>query len=106
LMQAGLIRAFGLAGAWGGVSGLLTATPELAQIVQTAESEWPESFPPDITYGAINGSAQNRFATGLGNEVALERLRSALLRRPNGAVIISTTKINNLRALAALESPV
>src|SRR5262249_49118829 len=48
LMQSGLIRTFGLAGAWSGVAGLLTAAPELGQIVQTPESEWPEAFPPDI----------------------------------------------------------
>ncbi len=100
LRQRGLIRAFGLAGAWGGIGTLLTATPELAQVVQTAETEWPETFPPDITYGAISGAPQNYLATGISTAVALERLRSALLRRPNGVVIISTTKIENLRALA------
>jgi hypothetical protein len=69
-------------------------------VVQTAETEWPETFPPDITYGAITGASQNYLAAGISTVIALERLRSALLRRPNGVVIVSTTKLENLRALA------
>src|SRR5262249_49122096 len=100
LRQRGLVRAFGLAGGWCGIDGLLTAEPELAQVIQTAESEWPESFPPHITYGAIRGTAQDSLAANIDTGMALDRLRSALLRRPNGVVIISTTKITNLRVLA------
>ena len=100
LRQGGLIRAFGLAGAWSGISKLIAAVPELAKVVQTAESEWPATFSPDITYGAITGENQNYLAPGIGSEAALERLRSALIRRPNGVVIVSTTKISNLRVLA------
>jgi hypothetical protein len=100
LRERGLVRAFGLAGGWSGIGGLLTATPELGQVVQTAESEWPESFPPHITYGAISGTAQSYLANNVDTGVALERLRSALLRRPNGVVIISSTKAANLRVLA------
>jgi hypothetical protein len=100
LKKRGLVRAFGLAGAWSGIGPLLTAAPELAQIVQTAENEWPETFPPDITYGAITGRYQNYFAAGVGTEVAVKRLRSALIRRPDGVVIVSTTKTTNLRVLA------
>jgi D-threo-aldose 1-dehydrogenase len=100
LKKRGLVRAFGLAGAWSGIGPLLTAAPELAQVVQTAENEWPETFPPDITYGAITGRNQNYFAAGVGTEVAVKRLRSALIRRPDGVVIVSTTKTTNLRVLA------
>jgi hypothetical protein len=59
LRRRGLIRAFGLAGSWDGIGALMAATPELAQVVQTAEGEWPEAFPPDITYGAVAGGIQN-----------------------------------------------
>jgi D-threo-aldose 1-dehydrogenase len=100
LRQRGLVRAFGLAGAWSGIGYLLTAAPELAQIVQTRENEWPETLPPDITYGAVSGGNQNYFAAGIGTEVAVKRLRSALVRRPNGVVIVSTTKMTHLRVLA------
>src|SRR5262249_7717927 len=77
LMQRGLVRAFGVAGAWSGVGSLLKAVPELAQIVQTAETEWPEASPPEITYGAISRTAQKYFARGIGPEIAVDRLRVA-----------------------------
>jgi len=100
LKERGLIRAFGLAGAWHGIDALMTAAPELAQVVQTAEADWPETCPPDVTYGAVSGAAQNYFGSGIGAEIASERLRLALARRPNGVVIVSTTRIGHLRDLA------
>jgi aryl-alcohol dehydrogenase-like predicted oxidoreductase len=100
LKERGLIRAFGLAGTWDGIGPLVTAESELAQVVQTAECEWPEKCPPDVTYGAVSGTAQNYFKGDIGTEIAAERLRSALTRRPNGVVIVSTTKIGHLRDLA------
>jgi D-threo-aldose 1-dehydrogenase len=100
LRQSGQIRAFGLAGAWSGIHDLLAATPELAQVVQTPESEWPESFVPDITYNVISRTTQRRLAPPVDAEVVSDRLRCALLRRPRGVVIVSTTKLANLRALA------
>jgi hypothetical protein len=100
LKELGLIRAFGLAGAWHGIDTLMTAAPELAQVVQTAEVDWPESYLPDVTYGAISGAAQNYIGSGIGAEIASERLRSALRRRPNGVVIVSTTRIGHLCDLA------
>jgi aryl-alcohol dehydrogenase-like predicted oxidoreductase len=100
LKELGLVRAFGLAGTWDGIGPLVTAASELAQVVQTAEGEWPETCPPDITYGAVSGTTQNYFEAGIGTEIAAERLRSALARRPNGVVIVSTTKIDHLRDLA------
>jgi aryl-alcohol dehydrogenase-like predicted oxidoreductase len=100
LKERGLIRAFGLAGAWHGVGALVTAAPELAQVVQTSEVDWPETCPPDVTYGAVSGAAQNYFGSRIGSEIASQRLRSALTRRPNGVVIVSTTRIGHLRDLA------
>ena len=41
LQQSGVVRAFGLAGGWNGISGLLSIAPELGMVVQTAEGEWP-----------------------------------------------------------------
>jgi aryl-alcohol dehydrogenase-like predicted oxidoreductase len=100
LKERGLVRAFGLAGTWDGIGPLLAADAELAQVVQTAEGDWPETCPPDVTYGAVSGTSQNYFNGGIGTEIAAERLRSALRRRPNGVVIVSTTKIGHLRDLA------
>ena len=100
LKELGLIRAFGLAGAWRGIDTLVTAEPELAQVVQTAEVDWPETYLPDVTYGAVSGAVQSYFGSGIGAEIASERLRSALTRRPNGVVIVSTTRIGHLSDLA------
>jgi D-threo-aldose 1-dehydrogenase len=100
LKQRGLIRAFGVAGSWAGLAPLVRSTPELANVIQTAESEWHEKFPPDISYGAAAAGAQSYFATGIRSEQVLKRLRSALTRRPQGAVLVSTTKIDHLRLLA------
>src|SRR5205807_1183630 len=41
LRRRGLIRAFGVAGAWGAVAPIVQAIPELSQIVQTSDGEWP-----------------------------------------------------------------
>jgi aryl-alcohol dehydrogenase-like predicted oxidoreductase len=99
LRKRGLIRAFGLAGAWSAIAPILLAAPGLGDVVQTSETEWPASSPPDITYGAIGRGAQNYFASGPAADVAAERLRAALSRRPNGVVLVSTTKLQNLSSL-------
>src|SRR5262245_16656479 len=99
LRQRGVIRAFGVAGAWSGIEPVLMAAPELALVVQTAESDWPATSPPDITYGAIASGAQNYLAARIDTETAWNRLRSALKRRPNGVIVVSTTKMNSLRTL-------
>ena len=96
LRKRGLIRTFGLAGAWSAIAPILSAAPGLGDVVQTSETEWPESSPPDITYGAIAGGAQGYFASGPASDVASERLYAALSRRPNGVVLVSTTKLRNL----------
>jgi aryl-alcohol dehydrogenase-like predicted oxidoreductase len=100
LKARGLIRTFGLAGSWDGIGPLVAAASELAQVVQTAEGGWPDTCPPDLTYGAVGGTTQNYFEGGIDTEIAAERLRSALKRRPNGVVIVSTTKIGHLGDLA------
>jgi D-threo-aldose 1-dehydrogenase len=100
LKNRGFIRAFGLAGAWSGIEPLIVAEPELGQVVQTAESEWPDATPPEITYGVITGASQSYLRNSLGADVAVKRLRGALSRRPNGVIIVSSTKIPHLQLLA------
>jgi len=102
LRARGLIRHFGLAGAWSGISGLGDMGRQIGQIVQTDEAEWPQESPPDITYGAISMTRQTAFAGKVEADAALTRLSVALARRPNGTVIVSTTKCENLRRLAAI----
>jgi D-threo-aldose 1-dehydrogenase len=102
LRQRGLIRHFGLAGKWSGIESLGNDRAELGEIVQTAEDEWQQASPPDITYGAISQASQTYFTAAVDGSSATQRLASALARRPNGVVIVSTTKDENLSALASI----
>jgi aryl-alcohol dehydrogenase-like predicted oxidoreductase len=99
LKQRGLTRAFGVAGAWSGIATLIATLPELVQVVQTAEAEWPAEHPPDITYGAIAVGTQGYFSAAIDAGVARDRMRAALARRPEGVVLVSTTKAQHLFAL-------
>ncbi len=100
LRQRGLIRHFGLAGKWCGIESLGTYRSDLGEVVQTAEDEWQAGSPPDITYGAISQASQTFFTAAVDGASATQRLASALARRPNGVVIVSTTKAENLAKLA------
>src|SRR5262249_6142935 len=102
LRRRGLIRHFGLAGAWAALSRLITAAPDLAEVVQTGETEWPADRPPDITYGALVQGPQSAFRKTVDSGIVLERLRVALARRPQGVVLISTTSTQHLREIAAI----
>lgn len=100
LRQRGLIRHFGLAGTWRGIADLGDAGFKIGQVVQTHEFEWPENRIPDITYGAISQGPQSAFAPSIDTTLALQRVESALRRRPQGLLLVSTTKPENLRLLA------
>jgi aryl-alcohol dehydrogenase-like predicted oxidoreductase len=102
LRRRGLIRHFGLAGAWAALSRLIAAAPDLAEVVQTGETEWPADRPPDITYGALVRGPQSAFRKTVDSGIVLERLRVALARRPQGVVLISTTSTQHLREIAAI----
>jgi hypothetical protein len=104
LRQRGLIRAFGLAGPWHALAPLAIAAPALVGMLQTGETEWISSSPPDITYGAISRGSQSYFGGDIGGKTANERLLSALMRRREGVVLISTTKQENLRQLVETAS--
>ena len=99
LQRSGVVRAFGSAGGWSGVSGLLSIAPALGMVVQTAQHEWPPEAAPDITYGAIATSPQSYFSPAIETSEAVLRLRAAL-ERLNGVVLVSTTKLEHLRQLA------
>lgn len=103
LRARGLIRSFGLAGKWAGVRSALDAAPGIGEIVQAGESEWDATRTPDITYGALSGGDQTYWSAGQAGSNAGQRLSQALSRRPNGTVLVSTTKPDNLRALVSSE---
>jgi D-threo-aldose 1-dehydrogenase len=100
LQRSGVVRAFGLAGGWSGISNLLTTTPALGMVVQTAESEWALEAAPDITYGVIAAGPQRYFSPAISVSEAVQRLRVALERRDRGVVLVSTTKVEHLHHLA------
>jgi D-threo-aldose 1-dehydrogenase len=100
LQRSGVVRAFGLAGGWSGISGLIPAAPALGMVVQTAESEWLPEAAPDITYGAIAAGPQRYFSPAITVSKAVQRLRVALERRHDGMVLVSTTKVEHLHRLA------
>ncbi len=100
LQRSGAVRAFGLAGGWSGISGLLSAAPALGMVVQTAEGEWLSEVCPDITYGAIAAGPQRYFSPTIPVFEAVQRLRAALERRHSGVVLVSTTKLEHLHQLA------
>jgi D-threo-aldose 1-dehydrogenase len=99
LQLSGKVRAFGLAGGWNAVSEVISLTPALGAVVQTAEAEWPPEAAPDITYGAIAAGPQSYFSPPIACSEVTVRLRTALARR-NGVVLISTTKLHHLAQLA------
>ncbi len=99
LRERGLIRHFGLAGAWGGIADLGGSAGRFGQILQTNETGWPEDAPPEITFGSIAMGPQSAFAQRIDPAAAISRLQAALVRRPQGVVIVSTTSEAHLSSL-------
>ena len=99
LRRRGLIRHFGVSGAWRGIAGLDASVRSAAGIVQTAEREWPPDQPPDITYGVLAGASQSAFSAKSDIPDAAARLQAALRRRPDGAVLVSTTSTAHLEEI-------
>jgi len=101
LRRRGLIRHFGLAGRWDGIAEISKTNPQMYEIVQTKEAEWPSHSPPEISYGAISRASQSFGAQKIDATLAVSSLRTALARRPHGVVVVSSGKENHLRDLAA-----
>lgn len=97
LKRRGLIRAFGVAGGWDSLTELVSVDGRFDQaVVQTAESEWDGTSPPQITYGAISQGPQSFSSPSIPSSTAHNRLRAALERRPAGVVLVSSTSEQNL----------
>jgi hypothetical protein len=105
LAHRGLIRSWGLSGGWAAVKDLSLRYPELAPVLQTADQEWDGGAPiPQITFGAMAGGPQRYGQRALDADLAVQRLLAALKRRPQGIVLVSTTKMANLERLARVAS--
>lgn len=102
LRDAGTVGAFGLAGPWHDIIAVAKQATELPLLLQTGEAEWgDDDTTPDITYSAITRGPQGAFSARAEVDTAAERLVSALLRRPAGVVLVSTTRVDHLNALVA-----
>lgn len=102
LMGEGKVRAWGLAGAFAPSVALLVLGVDA--LLQAPENDWRAPYVPAITYGALSGGAQSGLAEGGAGgdaEAARGRLAAALARRPNGVVLVSSTRPRNVAALLA-----
>lgn len=107
LKQQGLIRYYGLAGRCDDIQRFIHDRPELCEVLQTDEAGCSSlSRVPDVTYSVLSQGAQSVFAAKPPRDQIAARLRAALARRPNGTVIVSSTRPGNLRELADLARPI
>jgi aryl-alcohol dehydrogenase-like predicted oxidoreductase len=104
LLQAkkgGQVRALGLAGA---DVGMHDQFPGVFDVIQTAESNWDGvTAAPDFTYGVLSGS-RKAISAEVGRTAGVRHLlQSALARRPQGAVLLGTSKSGNLDVVAGID---
>ena len=104
LRADGKIGGWGLAGGWAAISAVAARCPALAPLLQTGEREWRDDAPrrPDIVYGAISARPQSFRTPRIETTSAQRNVADALHRRPHGVVLVSTTRVEHLKALAAL----
>jgi aryl-alcohol dehydrogenase-like predicted oxidoreductase len=101
LKSRGLIGGYGLAGNWDSIRKLSVIHPELSSVIQTSERAWDSSGRvPDITFGALAPGPQRIGQTRIDEQLAETRLREALARRPNGVVLVSSTKLTHIEQIA------
>lgn len=105
LSKAGKIRLVGVAGYPQHVGPTVRAFEQVRHLDfpilrQCDEQSWGADDVPDVTFGAISQEPQRFGAPPIEGLLAVDRLRSALARRTKGVVLVSTTKVENLRQLA------
>jgi len=97
--EAGKIRAIGIAGTPCGP--IVARFGNIIDVIQTGESNWDGAlFVPDFTYGVIRGRRVTTSACEPGINPACASILRALSRRPEGSVLVGTTKVSHLRELA------
>ena len=98
----GKLRHWGVAGEQRHLTSTVASHPELAQVVQTRHEGGHPLVPndtrlaiqPNIVYGCLRAGPRAR-----SHEEAAARIRQALQERPQCAVLVSTTRLSNLRAV-------
>jgi aryl-alcohol dehydrogenase-like predicted oxidoreductase len=99
----GTIRFVGLSGDYVRVLEVASQFETLADVMQVPEDEWQESTcVPDLTFGSMRRGGQKYGELPLDPLIAITNLRQALRRRPNGSVVVSTTRRDHLRRLASV----
>ena len=98
----GTIRFIGLAGDYSAVLAIANRYGKLADIVQVPEDQWnPEVYVPDLTFSCMRRGAQSRLELPLDPRLAIDRMKRALGRRPNGSVVVSSTRREHLQELVS-----
>lgn len=102
--RAGTIGAVGVSASGTALAAFVARYGQAIEVVQVPERDWHPTLVPDITFGVLGGSPQRFGSPGIPTEAAATRLRQALARRVDGAVLVSTTRQDHLAALAAISS--
>ena len=103
LKASGRIGAVGLAAQAGEAGQIIARFGDAIDVLQVPEGSWQEgALAPDLTFGAIGTGVQVYGAAKPGREQVRAALRAALSRRPQGCVLVGTTKAAHLAELVAL----
>ncbi len=102
LKDAGKICAVGIAADGAVVDAVIDRYRDAIDIVQTPEMAWPTKIVPDLTFGAL-GTGRQVFGQAAPDRAHVHAgLLQALERRPQGCILVGTTKPANLRELAGI----
>ena len=94
--KAGKVRFFGLAGA--DHVKICAMYPGIFDVVQMPETAWdPKARHPDFTYSVIAPKRSELPGGDAKSDHVKSLLAQALQRRPNGGILVSTTKLHHLR---------
>lgn len=99
LRRKGMVRFAGVAGEYAEMKAIVAAFPGIFDVVQTKEGTWDEELVPEFTFGALSPGPQYFGAAAPTSGEAEAGLRRALERRPHGAVLAGTSKLEHLRSL-------
>lgn len=97
--KAGRVRFIGISGA--AIDGVVDRHPGVFDVLQSAEGQWdPARHVPDLTHSLLSGAVRRHGA--LAADEVRDRLRRALMRRPDGAVVLQTRRPDRLEQLVVM----
>ena len=100
--EAGAVRFLGVSGSI--FPEMMARYGDVIDVIQTMEGAWQEGSDPmpDLTFSALSRPVPAPLDSSL--NPACAALKHALSRRPDGAVVVGTTKIEHLKDLIAVVS--